>query len=164
MTKQVDNVDKYSASCDEVIALLGDANKVKTKYETLGSKNVVIVDSRNDDSGILVKTERDAAQDLPGYAKKVVGETAHLTQTDTWGPRQADGTRDGTWDVVTKGAPAKIGGTLRIEPTADGGSQVITKGSITIKLPFIGGKFEGFTEDSTKQQMAAEYAYHLKHL
>jgi hypothetical protein len=64
-------------------------------------------------------------------------------QTDDWGPPGADGARAGTWQVELPGAPAELGGSLRLEPVGPV-TRYLREGEVTVAVPLVGGKAERF--------------------
>ena len=102
--------------------------------------------------------------DLPGFARKVLKPTNTMVQADRWGRAEADGARDGDFTIEVRGAPVKIGGTMRVAPTGDGGCRHTVTGKLDVRIPLIGGKIAGWAEGPSQQRLDAEYAFHRAHL
>ena len=84
MSKKFTNTDPYDASIDQMWAMLSDQGYHQAKYEALGAGNISFTEFNADSSAITMKNERDVPADLPSFAKKIVGETNHVTQTERW--------------------------------------------------------------------------------
>ena len=67
-------------------------------------------------------------------------------QTDEWAPDDGSGVRSGTWRVELAGAPARLGGTMRLEPDGAGSTYVVA-GETKVSVPLVGGKAESFIAD-----------------
>ena len=114
-------------------------------------------------AGGTIKTRKHVKSEVPGFAAKIVPSENVVTQTDVWGPQEADGSRVCTFTVDIKGVPAAIKGQLTLSKAgADS-----TKGEVQIEckvsVPLIGGKIEGLVMDDlmktikAEQQFAADY-------
>ena len=92
--------------------------------------------------GDRVVTKRDLpADDLPDFAKSMVGGTLSVTETYEWGAAAADGARTGTLTVEVAGAPVALRSAVRLAPTV-GGSQITVDGDLKASIPLFGGKVE----------------------
>ena len=65
---------------------------------------------------------------------------------------------------VPSGPGVKVTGTMRIEPTADGGTHHTVNGKFEVKVPLIGGKIAGWAEGPAQQRLDAEFAFHRTRL
>lgn len=158
----------YDAPIDTVFALFLDPNVVTARYEAAGDRDLQILECGPDGSSArdetVIRTQRTVDVDLPGFASKVLKPTNTMVQVDRWSERDLDGARDGDFDIEVKGAPVKVHGTMRIEPTADGGTRHIVEGKIEVKVPLIGGKIAGWAEGPSQQRLDAEYDFHRARL
>ncbi|MFT3877859.1 MAG: DUF2505 domain-containing protein [Propioniciclava sp.] len=87
------------------------------------------------------RTAVEATVDSPAAVRAFIGTELTFTQTITWGPREADGARTGNVTIDIKGAPASLGGTVRLAPTASG-SSLDWDGEFTVSVPFVGPSVE----------------------
>lgn len=126
-TSQVLASERWPAA---VGAALGDDSRVESRTET-------------PDGGVVLVHSRRLPDGVPGFLQKFLPKDGRVTQTDTWGPVQADGARTGTWTVAFAGAPGEVGGTTAVVP---GGSTCTwtVDGTAKVKIPVIGGRTEGF--------------------
>ncbi len=136
-------------------ALLVDPDYVREIGEATGGQEVTVTVTPTDDGGAVVASHRVLPAELPSYAKAVVGDSLKLTETRTFGPAAADGSRDGSAEVTFDGAPVKIAGTLRLAATTEG-SELALDAQVSASLPFIGGKIERFAAEQIERFMAKE--------
>ena len=129
MTKQVHNV--YASPGD-----------VETTFAALSGEGWPAAKARVLSDGSRLVSRHEAADG------SVVIVTSRALQTDSWGPADGAGIRPGTWKADIPGAPAEVGGTMRIEPAGLGSNYVID-GTVKVKVPLIGGKAETFIAEMT---------------
>jgi hypothetical protein len=92
--------------------------------------------------GARVVTKRDLpADDLPDFARSIVGSTLSITETYEWGAASADGSRSGTLTVEVAGAPVAMRSNVRLVPSG-GGTQISIDGDLKASIPLFGGKVE----------------------
>ncbi|MGB8650909.1 MAG: DUF2505 domain-containing protein [Mycobacteriales bacterium] len=117
-----------------------------------GSKQV----SRDVGEGgaVTLVVSRNLPDGIPGFLTKFLPADGRVTQTDVWGPAR-DGVRSGTWRADTPGSPAKVEGTMRLEPTPSGCVYVV-EGTAKVSIPLVGGKAEGVVVGMTEKITAKE--------
>ena len=84
MSKKFTNTDPYDANVDQMWAMLSDQDYWTAKYESMGASNVTFTQFNAGEDALTVVNERDVPADLPSFAKKIVGETNHVTHTERW--------------------------------------------------------------------------------
>lgn len=136
-------------------ALLTDPDYVQAVGEATGGQDVVVTVTPTDDGGAVVASRRVLPAELPSYAKAVVGDSLKLTETRTFGPAAADGTRSGTAQVSFEGAPVSISGPLELV-AAPGGSELVLDAKVSASIPFVGGKIEKFAAEQIERFMRKE--------
>ena len=104
MSKKFNNVDSYAGSPDQVWAMLSEQGYWEGKYEALGASNLQWKTFNVSDDSLTVSSVREVAANLPSAAKKIIGETAEVTQTENWTKSGDDLTCQ--ISITTKGAPA----------------------------------------------------------
>lgn len=136
-------------------ALLTDPAYVEAVGQATGGQDVVVSVTPTDDGGAVVTSRRVLPADLPSYARAVVGDSLKLTETRTFGPAAADGTRTGTAQVSFDGAPVSISGPLALVSAA-GGSELVLDAKVSASIPFVGGKIEKFAAEQIERFMRKE--------
>ena len=106
----------YPVPVGTVIAMLRDGAATVEKYESMGHRDVEIVEFASDDDALRIVSSRVVDVELPGFAKKALKPTNTMVQTDEW-HRRDDGSWAGTFDVEVHGSPAHISGTMTLVPT-----------------------------------------------
>jgi hypothetical protein len=82
---------------------------------------------------------------LPEIARKVVGESLTVTQTERWQAPAADGSRTADLEVKVAGAPVEAKAVQQL--VADGSStRVELQGEVSSGIPFLGGKIASAAE------------------
>ena len=151
----------YAAPVEAVAALFIDPEIVRARYEAAGDRDLEILDCGADGDDLLIHTRRTVdVEGLPGFATKVLKPTNTMEQVDVWDAPDADGSRSGSFTIDVKGAPVRASGTMRIEPTADGGTRHTVSGRFDVKVPLIGGKIGSWAEGPAQQRLEAEFAFH----
>lgn len=114
------------------------------------------VESRQvgDGGAVTLVVKRNLPDGIPGFLTKFLPSDGRVTQTDTWGPASG-GVRSGTWVAETPGSPAKVGGTMRLEPAGDG-CRYVVEGTAKVSIPLVGGKAEGVVVSLTEKVVGQE--------
>jgi hypothetical protein len=103
------------------------------------------------DGGVVITTVRVLpTKDVPPVVKGFVGETLTVTETDAWGPADAEGSRTGTVSLDIQGAPVKLIGTLAFAGLVGGGSQETLSGELKAGIPLFGGQVEKAAEPAVR--------------
>jgi hypothetical protein len=90
---------------------------------------------------------------LPGFAKKVLGETSAVVQEESWDRAK----KTGELSVMVKTLP----GTLRCTTSLSEASGTTTKTfnwDVSVRIPLIGGKIEQLVVDDIKTKIEPEQA------
>lgn len=144
------------ADVDEVWAMFADPASHVAKFESMGHREVEVLESRSDDETFRVVVRRLVDMDLPGFAKKVFKPTNTVTTTDEW-QRGSDGGASGSQTVDVSGAPVEI--SARTQLTAAGErTDYRVDVSVEVKVPLIGKRLSGWAEGMVRDQLAAEFA------
>ena len=143
MSKHVESVHESPASVDAVFALLTSEQWAQTKRDRFQDGTELLRREVRDDGGILVEVSRELPGGVPGFLERFLPKDGRIRETFDWQAAAGDGTRRGTWRVEIAGAPARLGGTMRLEPLPEG-SRYTIEGDVKVSVPLIGGKAEGF--------------------
>jgi hypothetical protein len=158
MAKRVVTQQVYEAPLATVAAMLSDPafRKEVCDEQNALSKTVTI------DGGVDAKTVRiemvQPTEGVPGFAKKVVGATTTVIQSETWSsPSQA------TVDIEIPGKPGQISGTVAMVET-DGVTTETVALDITVKIPLIGGKLEDLVGSMISSALRREHRVGVRYL
>ncbi len=132
---------EYAATPQEVFAVLTDQAFQEAKCAaTAAIKYTASV--KESGGGAVITTERILpSDDLPDFAKNMVGETLKVVETQTWGAASADGSRTGTVEMTVSGVPVALNGTLALAAGGPGSVEHLDA-ELKAKIPLVGGKIE----------------------
>ncbi len=161
MGKKFNNVDSYTGSPDQIWAMLSDQAYWAGKYETLGASNLQWKTFNATETALTVSSVREVAANLPAAAKKIIGDTAEVTQTEEW-------TKSGDElackiTITTKGAPGGTNGSMAVK-AAGAGSTWSVEFDIKVSIPLLGKKLEGIMLDETGENFVKEKIFNDKWL
>jgi hypothetical protein len=130
----------------DVVELLTSERWVALKAARFGDGSQVVRREPTPGGGLLLAVARELPDGAPGFLTALLPRHGRVVQTDEWAPDDGSGTRTGTWRVELAGAPARLGGTLRVEPDGSGSAYVVA-GETKVSVPLVGGKAESFIAD-----------------
>ncbi|PRY14757.1 DUF2505 domain-containing protein [Kineococcus rhizosphaerae] len=141
MPVQFSERSEFSAAPDAVFAVLVDPAFLRARAE--GDETVAHTESvAQDGDATVVTTSRTVRTDvLPAAAAKFIGATAVVDQVERWGPPEPDGTRRARLTLTVRSAPVELVATTVLAPTP-GGSAAQLDGSLTVRVPLLGGQVE----------------------
>jgi hypothetical protein len=153
----------YQVPIEAVLAMLRDPDATVAKYESMGHRDVTVIDCAGDDTQLRVESSRVVDVDLPGFAKKVLKPTNTMRQVDEW-TATGDGGWDGTFDVDVHGAPIHLSGTMRLTPGSGSCTEAITI-AVAVKVPLIGGKIADWAaKNDVQRSLDGEFAFNERWL
>ncbi len=151
---KIDHTQTYNARPAEVFVVLSDTDYVEAKCWATGAVEAsVTVEDAGDE--VVIRTVRSLPARVPSYVKSFVGDNIEVDQTETWGPADDEGTRDGRVEASFAGTPMTVRGTMQMTATADG-TTVRTVGDIKAGVPLVGGKIERFASQQVVRGLDAE--------
>lgn len=135
-----------------------DADFLQRQGEALGSRNVEVLECAR--SGNVARTVVRQVQSAraPGPLRKILPESLSTTEHNDWTVRPND-LHESTWTVDLAGAPVSLRGVTRIGPDGEGGTRVVIRGEIDVRVPVIGGKAEGMLVPRLAEDMAERDRY-----
>ena len=145
----------YAAPPETVYAMVTDQAFQERKCVEAGARRHEAAVSPAGD-GARVVTKRDLpADDLPDFAKSIVGPTLSVTETYEWAAASSDGGRDGTLTVEVAGAPVAMRSKIRLAPSG-GGSAITIDGDLKASIPLFGGKVEKAAAPAVVEALRSE--------
>lgn len=155
MSAPVHSTFSSGSSADQVFAVLTSPEWVQTKADRFNDGALLKEHEPRPDGGVRLTVSRRLPDGVPGFLQKFLPADGRVLETFDWGPPAADGARHGVWKADIPGAPARLGGTMRIDPT-DVGSSYTIEGDVKVKVPLIGGKAESFIADMVVKLATSE--------
>jgi hypothetical protein len=148
MSKRVVKELRYDASLDEVSAMLADP----AFREQVLSDQKVLRGSADVTDGVVTIEQVQAAEGLPSFATKIVGDEIAIIQRETWtSPDHAD------VEVSIPGKPGEITGTTTLLGR-DGGTVQRVDLAVSVRIPLVGGKLEGLVVGLLEKALDKEQA------
>lgn len=147
---------RYDADLDRVVRMLADEGFVETKVRASGavSQQVDVVGTA--DEAFTVTTRRQMPTDqIPAQFRSLVGATLEVRQVEAW-EAPTPGERRGTVVVEIVGVPVRMTGTLRLEPTAEGGTVQHVDADLKASIPLFAAAVEQETARALEAAIAAE--------
>jgi Protein of unknown function (DUF2505) len=153
---KLSNTDHYNATPQQIMAMMQDSGYASAKYTELGDVKFEVKSHEPDDNGLNVTVDREVNANLPDMAKKVLGETNQMVQSEVW---RADGDSFvGNMTIDSPGKPITITATNVIKPVGDGSDWTVDF-EIKASVPLIGGKIEKMVAEETKASLVKEFAF-----
>lgn len=153
MSKKFTNRDLYGADVAAIWAMLCDQEYWQQKYASMSATDVRFEQFAASDAALAVKSTRNVPADLPGFAKKIIGDTNHVTQSEQY-------TRSGDRiscqiQIAVKNVPGGTSGSMVITPSETG---AVWDADLDVKvsLPLVGGKLEGVIHKETANNFVLE--------
>lgn len=128
---------------------------VAHKADVLRDGGRVVSRDERADGGLVMSVSRELPDGAPSMVQRFLPADGRVVQTDEWSGPAGDGVRRGTWRVAADGVPARLEGSMRLEP-ADGGCAYVVEGTVTVQVPLVGGKAEKLLSDMTEQLAGKE--------
>lgn len=139
---------------EDVFAVLGGEAWATAKAAALSDGSRTVRRDAGADGSVVLVVSRMLPDGTPGFLSRFLPKDGRVEQTDSWGPPDG-GVRRGSWRADIPGAPARVGGTMSLEPTAGGCSYVID-GEVVVSVPLIGGRAESYLADQVRRLTARE--------
>ena len=92
-----------------------------------------------------------AAQGIPGFAKKFVGDEINIVQSEDWTSPEK-----GNIHVAIPGKPGEMTGTALLTEDPDGTTETVNL-TVKVNIPLVGGKIEGLIADLLSKALRAEH-------
>jgi hypothetical protein len=156
MSAPVKSVFESSGDVDSVFGVLSSQQWVATRAAHFGDGARLQSHEPRPDGGLRLVVSRQLPDGVPGFLQRFLPADGRVVETFDWAPAAGDGTRRGTWKADIPGAPAQLGGTMRLEPTA-GGSRYTIEGEVKVSVPLIGGRAERFIAEMVGKLAAKEH-------
>lgn len=133
------------ASIEQVFALITDPGfrgEVCEATHALDHEvRVHHLDDSPEGATTMVTINRTMAADVPTIAKRFVGDSIDVTETEEWLPAADSGRRTARLNVSIQGQPARVQGTIILD-AVDGGVREVISGEVKVSIPFIGKAIE----------------------
>ena len=154
MSASIRSTVETASSVEQVVTVLTAESWAVRKDQALHDGSRVVSRTERPDGGVELVLSRELPKGGPGFLDRFLPKDGRVVQTDDWG-RAVEGVRRGVWKVEIPGTPARLVGTLLLEPTATGSRYTIA-GEARVPVPLIGGKGETFIAEMVMKLSARE--------
>jgi hypothetical protein len=144
--------DKPAAT---VMKMFADRAYFERKYKALSYWNIEVLEHEKSDKKFRIKARYTTKNDapLPDFAKKFLGDSTVITQSDTWDIEK----RTGRLDIEIKGAPVKVMAEMSLKDEAKGSANTL-HWNVSCGIPLIGGKLEKLITEDIQSKAKADIA------
>ena len=154
MAREFTYRQSFEADPAAVFAMLRDPEYIQVKCVATGSLETTVEVNATPAGSVTITSTRVLPADVPAPAKKFVGETISVSETQEWSAASPDGSRTADVSVDFSG-PLSFSGSLSLTPATDG-SYVETRGTFKASVPFVGGTIESVAAEQTEKYLKAE--------
>jgi Protein of unknown function (DUF2505) len=146
----------YDATPEEVFAIVTDTAFREQACEKTKALSYDVQVSTSGADTIVRVSRKMPAVDIPDMAKKFVGDTLTVVQTETWHAAAADGSRTADVRGEIANTPVTLKGTASI---AKNGGQTVQSIDLDVKVavPLIGKKLEPTVVDAIRAGLVKEH-------
>jgi hypothetical protein len=156
MSKPVKSVFDSDRDVDGVFATLTSREWVATKAQRFSDGSRLERHDARPDGGVSLTVSRELPDGVPGFLERFLPSDGRVTESFDWDAPAGDGSRHGCWSADIPGAPARLAGTLRLEPIP-GGSRYTIEGQVKVSVPLVGGRAESFIASMVERLAAKEH-------
>lgn len=134
-----DDKHSFDKPAATVIRMFGDRAYFERKYQQVGAWDIEVLDHQKTDQrfSITVRYTIKSEAGLPDFAKKFIGDSSVITQTDAWDLVK----KTGRIDAEIKGAPVKVSAEMTLKDEGQGAANQL-KWTVSCGIPLLGGKLE----------------------
>ena len=150
MSRRITHDLTYDAPLADVAAMLADPafREAVCDYQRVLRSSVEI---EPDGVGFRARIDQvQAAQDIPSFAKKFVGEEIEIVQTERWATADR-----GDITVEIPGKPGDMRGTAQLRESGGTTTETVDL-TVKVGIPLVGGKLEGLIGDLLLKALKAE--------
>lgn len=142
----------YEAALTEVGEMLMDPAFREQVCDAQGALRRTVTIGPDGGGMKVVIDSVQAADGIPGFARKFVGDEIQLVQTEKWTDME-----NGLVDVVIPGRPGSMSGTMTLREAGGTTTETVDM-EIRVSIPLVGGKIESLIADLLRKALKAENA------
>jgi hypothetical protein len=146
----------YDATPEEVFAIVTDATFREQACEKTKALSYDVQVSESGGDTIVRVSREMPSENVPDIARKFVGQTLTVVQTETWHPAAADGSRRADVAGEISNTPVTLKGTASISASGGQTVQAIDL-DVKVAVPLIGKKIEPFVVDAIRSGLQKEH-------
>ncbi|HWY25138.1 MAG TPA: DUF2505 domain-containing protein [Nevskia sp.] len=153
MPTQYEERQSFDQPKDKVLRMFSDRAYFEKKYAASGGWDIKVLEHELNATRFRIKCSysRKPDAEVPGFAKKIIGEAVHLTQEDVWDLDKASG----HLKIEIRNTPIKMSAEMRVAEEKGGCCNVL-QWTLSCAVPLIGGKLEQMLAKEMKDKAAAD--------
>ncbi|GIG29337.1 DUF2505 domain-containing protein [Cellulomonas marina] len=137
--------------------MLADPSYVAAKVAATGATEQHVDVTGSAAGSFTVTTRRSLPTDqIPAQMRSLVGNALDVRQAEAWEAAADDGTRTGTVALEIHGAPLRLTGTVRLEPTGPAASRLVYDGELKASVPLFAAAVEQAASGAVRQALSVE--------
>ena len=152
---QFNDKHSFDRPAATVIKMFSDKAYFERKYKDFGYKNIKVLEHVADAKRFRIKVQYEAPNSapIPDFAKKFLGETNVVTQSDTWDLEK----KTGRLEAEIKGVPVKISADMKLADEGAGSANTL-RWNLSCGIPLLGGKLEQIVATDIQSKAKSDVA------
>ncbi len=153
MPTQYEERQNFDQPKEKVLRMFSDRAYFEKKYAASGGWDIKVLEHELSGKRFRIKCSysRKPDAEVPGFARKIIGEAVHLTQEDVWDLEQATG----HLKIEIRNTPIRMSAEMRVTEEKGGCCNVL-QWTLSCAVPLIGGKLEQMLAKEMKDKAAAD--------
>ncbi|MDB5975395.1 MAG: hypothetical protein JWR07_2155 [Nevskia sp.] len=153
MSTQYEERQSFSQPKDKVLRMFCDRAYFERKYAASGGWDIKVLEHELNAKRFRIKCSyhRKPDAEVPGFAKKFIGESVQVTQEDVWDLETATG----RLSIEIRNAPIRMSAEMRVV-MEKGGCANVLQWTLNCPVPLLGGKLEQMLMSEMRDKAAAD--------
>jgi hypothetical protein len=154
-----DDKHSFGKPAATVIKMFGDRSYFERKYKEVGAWDIEVLEHEKTDKQFRIKVRYTMKSEagLPDFAKKFIGDSSVITQTDAWDLVK----KTGRIEAEIKGAPVKVSAEMSLRDEGQGSANLL-KWTVSCGIPLLGGKLEKIISEDIQAKSRNDLAVSRK--
>ena len=138
---------QFNKDKDTVLSAFCDPDFFEQHQKLMGHRDFELLSHDDDGDRCVIKFRYQVESDVPAFAKKILGDTSEVVQTETW--VRSSGQGQVSVDVAT--LPGTMECTAQVNDNG-GGCTKVFDWEVKVKIPLVGGKIEKVVVDDIQSK------------
>ncbi|MDE0854318.1 MAG: DUF2505 domain-containing protein [Nevskia sp.] len=153
MSTQYEERQSFDQPIEKVLRMFSDRAYFERKYAASGGWDIQVLEHELSGRRFRIKCgySRKPDADVPGFARKFIGDSVHLTQEDVWDLDSASG----RLSIEIRNAPIRMSAQMRVVQQPGGCANVLLW-TLTCPVPLVGSKLEQMLATEMRNKAAAD--------
>jgi hypothetical protein len=153
MSTQYEERQSFDQPREKVLRMFSDRVYFERKYAASGGWDIKVLEHELDGKRFRIKCSysRKPDADVPGFARKFIGDSVQVTQEDVWDLETASG----RLAIEIRNAPIRMSAAMRVEKEK-GGCVNVLQWTLNCPVPLIGSKLEQMLATEMRNKAAAD--------